>query len=110
MSITEGVTVQMTAEEHYALTALLRSAVTIGGIQRIGLSNLLERLGQPYRDELVERGRDTLQELPALRDIEGHPIHIEVPIEHQHEGVYSSTKPLEWYRWHTDPRITGDSA
>lgn len=113
MSVTEGVTVQMTAEEHYALTALLRSAVSMGGILRIGLGSLLERLNQPYLDEMMDRGMDALaarEKLPALRDIEGHPIHIEVAMEHQHEGVYSSVKPLEWYRWHTDPRITGDSA
>ena len=105
MSVAEGVTVQMTAEEHYALTALLRSVVSMGGIHRIGLQRLLERLNQPYIDEMMDRGMDALaarEKLPALRDIEGHPVHIEVPIEHQHEGVYSSVKPLEWYRWHAE--------
>lgn len=104
MSITEGVTiaVPMTAEEHYALTALLRSAVSMGGIHRIGLSNLLGRLNQPYLDEMMDRGMDALaarEKLPALLAMEGSPVHISVPLEHQHEGVYSSMNPLEWYEW-----------
>ena len=107
MSVAEGKTiaVQMTAEEHYALTALLRSAVTIGGMQRIGLQRLLVRLSQPYIDEMMERGTDglaALEKLPALRAMDGYPIHIEVAMEHQHEGFYSSVNPLEWYRWHAE--------
>ncbi len=102
MSVAEGVTVQMTAEEHYALTALLRSAVTMGGMQHLRLQCLLGRLAQPYIDELMARGLDALaarEKLPALRAMEGYPVHISVPLEHQHEGVYSSAKPLEWYEW-----------
>ena len=102
MSDVEGVTVQMTAEEHYALTAMLRSVVTMGGLERLGLERLLWRLAQPYIDELMARGLDALaarEKLPALMAIEGYPVHISVPLEHQHEGVYSSAKPLEWYEW-----------
>ena len=111
MSVAEGVTVQMTAEEHYALTALLRSAVTIGGLERVGLERLLERLNQPYLDEMMARGMDALaarEKLPALRAIDGYPVHIEVAMEHQHEGVYSSVNPLEWYRWPSFSVYKGD--
>lgn len=104
MSVAEGKTiaVQMTAEEHYALTAVLRSALTIGGLERVGLERLLERLAQPYLDEMMARGLDALaarEKLPTLCAMEGYPVHISVPLEHQHEGVYSSAKPLEWYEW-----------
>lgn len=102
MSTAEGVTVVMTAEEHYALTALLRSAVTMGGMRQLRLQCLLERLAQPYKDELMERGLDalaSLNRLPALMAMESYPVHISVPLEHQHESVYSEVKPLDWYEW-----------
>lgn len=96
------INVAMTAKEHYALTALLRSGVTIGGTDKLGLRGLLERLGQPYKDELMSRGLDTLAALnylPTLSVIDGSPIHIQVPIEQQHDSVFVSANPLEWYRW-----------
>lgn len=103
--------VQMTAAEHYALTALLRSSVTQLALNNLGLHGLMERLSQPYKDELMERGLDALaalRPLPGLEAMDGYPINIHVPIEHQHEGLYSAKKPLGWYRWHTDPITTGD--
>lgn len=104
MNTAEGVTINvpMTAEEHYALTALLRSAVTISGMHQLRLQCLLGRLNQPYIDELMERGLDalaSLNRLPALLAIDGCPVHISVPLEHQHEGMYSEIKPLDWYEW-----------
>ena len=104
MNTAAGVTINvpMTAEEHYALTAVLRSAVTIGGMQHLRLQCLLERLAQPYKDELMERGLDalaSLNRLPALMAMECCPVHISVPLEHQHEGMYSAAKPLDWYEW-----------
>lgn len=98
-----NINVTMTAEEHYALTALLRSGVTLRGLEMLGLEGLTHRLMQPYKDELIERGLDALaalQPLPALMHIQGGAVHTEVPLAHQHEGeVYSACRPLEWYRW-----------
>lgn len=96
------INVAMTAKEHYALTALLRSVVTQRALDSLGLRGLMEQMSQPYKDELMARGLDALaalRPLPGLDTLDGYPVNIEVPIEHQHEGFYSVRKPLEWYLW-----------
>ena len=54
----------MTEQEHWALTALLRSAVTIRTFCSLGLEGLLERLNSPYIEKAEAEGFDSL----AARD------------------------------------------
>jgi len=54
----------MTEQEHWALTALLRSAVTIRTFCSLGLEGLLERLNSPYIEKVEAEGFDSL----AARD------------------------------------------
>ena len=54
----------MTEQEHWALTALLRSAVTIRTLCSLGLEELLERLNSPYIEKAEAEGFDSL----AARD------------------------------------------
>lgn len=54
----------MTEQEHWALTALLRSAVTIRTLCSLGLEGLLERLNSPYIEKAEAEGFDSL----AARD------------------------------------------
>ena len=56
--------VLMTEQEHWALTALLRSAVTIRTLCSLGLEGLLERLNSPYIEKAEAEGFDSL----AARD------------------------------------------
>lgn len=56
--------VLMTEQEHWALTALLRSAVTIRTFCSLGLEELLERLNSPYIEKAEAEGFDSL----AARD------------------------------------------
>lgn len=58
------VPVLMTEQEHWALTALLRSAVTIRTLCSLGLEGLLERLNSPYIEKAEAEGFDSL----AARD------------------------------------------
>lgn len=58
------VPVLMTEQEHWALTALLRSAVTIRTFCSLGLGGLLERLNSPYIEKAEAEGFDSL----AARD------------------------------------------
>lgn len=58
------VPVLMTEQEHWALTALLRSAVTIRTFCSLGLGSLLERLNSPYIEKALAEGFDAL----AARD------------------------------------------
>lgn len=58
------VPVLMTEQEHWALTALLRSAVTIRTFRYLGLEELLERLNSPYIEKAEAEGFDSL----AARD------------------------------------------
>ena len=58
------VPVLMTEQEHWALTALLRSAVTIRTFCSLGLEGLLERLNSPYIEKAEAEGFDSL----AARD------------------------------------------
>ena len=58
------VPVLMTEQEHWALTALLRSAVTIRTHCSLGLEGLLERLNSPYIEKAEAEGFDSL----AARD------------------------------------------
>lgn len=58
------VPVLMTEQEHWALTALLRSAVTIRTFCSLGLEELLERLNSPYIEKAEAEGFDSL----AARD------------------------------------------
>ena len=54
------VPVLMTEQEHWALTALLRSAVTIRTLCSLGLEGLLERLNSPYIEKAEAEGFDSL--------------------------------------------------
>lgn len=54
----------VTEQEHWALTALLRSAVTIRTLCSLGLEGLLERLNSPYIEKAEAEGFDSL----AARD------------------------------------------
>ena len=58
------VPVLMTEQEHWALTALLRSAVTVRTLCSLGLEGLLERLNSPYIEKAEAEGFDSL----AARD------------------------------------------
>lgn len=58
------VPVLMTEQEHWALTALLRSAVTTRTLCSLGLEGLLERLNSPYIEKAEAEGFDSL----AARD------------------------------------------
>lgn len=51
----------MTEQEHWALTALLRSAVTIRTFRNLGLEGLLERLSGPYLEKALAEGFDALE-------------------------------------------------
>lgn len=58
------VPVLMTEQEHWALTALLRSAVTTRTYRNLGLESLLGRLSSPYIEKAEAEGFDAL----AARD------------------------------------------
>lgn len=51
----------MTEQEHWALTALLRSAVTTRTFRYLGLEGLLERLSGPYLERALAEGFDALE-------------------------------------------------
>ncbi len=53
--------VLMTEQEHWALTALLRSAVTARTFRYLGLEGLLERLSGPYIERALAEGFDALE-------------------------------------------------
>ena len=53
--------VLMTEQEHWALTALLRSAVTTRTFRYLGLEGLLERLSGPYLERALAEGFDALE-------------------------------------------------
>ncbi len=55
------VPVLMTEQEHWALTALLRSAVTTRTFRYLGLEELLERLSGPYIERALAEGFDALE-------------------------------------------------
>ena len=55
------VPVLMTEQEHWALTALLRSAVTARTFRYLGLEGLLERLNSPYIEKAEAEGFDSLE-------------------------------------------------
>lgn len=55
------VPVLMTEQEHWALTALLRSAVTTRTFRYLGLEGLLERLSGPYLERALAEGFDALE-------------------------------------------------
>lgn len=55
------VPVLMTEQEHWALTALLRSAVTARTFSNLGLEGLLERLSGPYLEKALAEGFDALE-------------------------------------------------
>lgn len=55
------VPVLMTEQEHWALTALLRSAVTTRTFRYLGLEGLLERLSGPYLEKALAEGFDALE-------------------------------------------------
>lgn len=55
------VPVLMTEQEHWALTALLRSAVTTRTFSNLGLEDLLERLSGPYLEKALAEGFDALE-------------------------------------------------
>ena len=46
------ITLTLTAEEHFALTAVLRSSLSRGALLSLDLSDLEKRLSAPYRAEL----------------------------------------------------------
>lgn len=66
------VPVLMTEQEHWALTALLRSAVTTRTFSNLGLEGLLERLSSPYIERALAEGfedweaRNRLPRLPLV--------------------------------------------
>lgn len=45
--------IELTPEEHLALTALLRSGPTKGMLYALGLANLVVRLTEPYRPHVA---------------------------------------------------------
>lgn len=53
--------VLMTEQEHWALTALLRSAVTTRTFRNLELERLLERLSVPYIEKALAEGFDALE-------------------------------------------------
>lgn len=55
------VPVLMTEQEHWALTALLRTAVTTRTFRYLGLEGLLERLSGPYLEKALAEGFDALE-------------------------------------------------
>jgi len=55
------VPILMTEQEHWALTALLRSAVTTRTFRYLGLEGLLERLSGPYLEKALAEGFDALE-------------------------------------------------
>ena len=55
------VPVLMTEQEHWALTALLRNAVTTRTFRYLGLEGLLERLSGPYLEKAMAEGFDALE-------------------------------------------------
>ena len=63
------VPVLMTEQEHWALTALLRSNVSTRSLRNMGLEGLLERLSGPYMEKALAEGFDALEarvRLPSL--------------------------------------------
>ena len=55
------VPVLMTEQEHWALTAMLRSAVTTRTCRYLGLEELMERLSGPYIEKSLAEGFDALE-------------------------------------------------
>ena len=55
------VPVLMTEQEHWALTALLRSAVTARTFRNLELEELMERLNSPYIEKAEAEGFDSLE-------------------------------------------------
>ena len=102
MSAAEGKTINvpMTAEEHYSLVALLRTAVSSGTLDVLGLQGLQTRLTQPYRQELQERGSDVAGTTVALRlpgfYLTGNPVHL---VPQSRESLFEGRDPLNWYEW-----------
>lgn len=63
------ITLTLTAEEHFALTAVLRSSLSRGALLSLGLSDLEKRLSAPYRAELAAKSLSDHQcamRMPAL--------------------------------------------
>ena len=63
-----AIPVTLTAEEHFALTALLRSSLSRGALLALGLSDLEKRLSAPYRAELAAKSlwHQVAWRMPAL--------------------------------------------
>lgn len=82
----------MTEQEHWALTALLRSAVTIRTFCSLGLEELLERLNSPYIERALAEGFDALaarDRLPYL------PMSV-VTVADVADSLNLSVRPASW--------------
>ena len=96
------INLQLTPEEHYALTALLRSGLSIAALKKLGLHGLTEVLAAPYRAELQRRSEHkTLSVEQTLVVARGLPSMM-VGRYHQADRLHPSETcmPMEWFTWH----------
>lgn len=85
--------IELTKEEHFALTAVLRCSLSHGSLERVGLLDLYKRLQAPYMAELERRsGYSTGNAfmLPAF--------HLGTMPASLHD-VKETSMSVDWYEW-----------
>lgn len=92
--------ISLTREEHYALTALLRTAVSAGALSVLGLRDLHDRMAMPYRREIQERvpdvhGTTMAAVLPGFCKTQS-PVHL---APQSWESVFEGRNAVDWYTW-----------
>ena len=85
--------IELTKEEHFALTAVLRCSLSHGTLERVGLLDLYKRLQAPYMAELERRSGNATGNafmLPAF--------HLGTTPASLHD-VKETSMTVDWYQW-----------
>lgn len=85
--------IELTKEEHFALTAVLRCGLSHGTLERVGLLDLYKRLQAPYMAELERRSGHSSGNAFMLPAFEGNG---------QLTALYDvkqTSMTVDWYEW-----------
>lgn len=88
--------IELTKEEHFALTGVLRSGFTHGTLDCVGLLDLYKRLQAPYMAELQRRtgyASGNAFMLPAFH-LATKPVTL--------HGLKETSMEVNWYEWNKE--------
>ncbi|WP_165672896.1 hypothetical protein [Metapseudomonas otitidis] len=68
----DNIEIELSAAEHFALTALLRHATSCAALEKMGLQGLMERLSESYRVQLKQMGFEGIGLAMALPSVTLH--------------------------------------